>query len=462
MAENKDSRRRLLMVEDDELFRRTMGKHLEKYYRVIAAADASEAVERLAESAPDVVLLDLMLGRESGLDVLEHLRGRAQPPPVVVLSALDRIPEVVSAVKAGASDYLAKPVQPEQLLLTLERVIEAAEMRGEVERRRHLQIEANRGSRLIGESAQVVGVRREIERIGPSGATVLICGETGTGKELVARGLHAASERASGPFVAVNCGAVPRDLFEAEFFGHKKGAFTGAQAGGVGKFQLAHRGTLLLDEVGELPLESQVKLLRAIEEQEFYPVGSSELVRVEVRILASTHRDLEEMVEEGEFREDLFFRLDVYRLELPPLRERGRDVILLARHLIEEAGRRGRAEPRELSPEAEEVLLSHAFRGNVRELANAIERVILVGGEGPIQAEELAFLTGSRRAEKAARGGDLELPDEGVDLDQLEKKLMIQALERAGGNKSQAARLLNLTPATFYYRMDKYGLGGDD
>ena len=301
-------------------------------------------------------------------------------------------------------------------------------------------------------------VRRDVNKVGPTDATVLVKGETGTGKELVARGIHAASHRASGPFVAINCGAVPKDLFEAEFFGHSKGAFTSADAPAVGKLRLAHKGTLLLDEIGELPLTAQVKLLRVLEEQQFYPVGSQELVSVDTRVVACTHRDLEEMVDEGTFRQDLFFRLNVYQIDLPPLRQRGGDIVSLAEFFLDAFNRKFQKSFTGFTAGARRLLLQHSWKGNVRELRNVIERVALAEEGEQIAEEHLDLL---RRGFRSSTSWDtFDLPEEGIAFEDLEKQVLQQALERAGGNKSQAARLLRMSPPTFYYRLEKYDLKG--
>ncbi|MCP4664428.1 MAG: sigma-54-dependent Fis family transcriptional regulator [bacterium] len=454
---SRDDRKQLLMVEDDPLFVRSVKKVLEGKYEVATAGKVSEAIELLAKDPPDLILLDMMLPGESGMALLYNMKDRFTRLPVIALTAVDRISNVVEAMRAGAINYLTKPVSFDELLLAIEGALEASEIRGEVERRRDLQLVANRERSILGDSAAIEKVRREIATIAPTDATVLVEGETGTGKELVARAIHAASPRASGPFVAVNCGAIPKDLFESEFFGHRKGAFTGAQADTRGKLRLAHRGTLLLDEIGELPLDAQVKFLRAVEEQEFFPVGSSELVRVDTRVVASTHRDLREMIEEGAFREDLFFRLNVFQITIPPLRERPEDVLALARHFIGQFSRRFRKQPGRLDAGAEKLLTAYPWKGNVRELRNVVERVTLLGSGDKITGDDLGVVLGHHTP--APAGAAFALPEEGLDLDELEKALMQQALERAAGNKSRAARLLKMSSATFYYRIDKHGLG---
>ena len=446
------------MVEDDELFRRSTARLLRDNYQVAVAGSVAEAAESLKTIEPDLIMLDMMLPGQSGMELLRLLKSRPTRPPVIVLTAVDRIPTVVEAMQEGAINFLTKPLRYEELLLSIEQALYTSEMRSEVEQRRNLQLDTNRRFQLLGSSEAIERVRNDIVKVGPTDATVLIKGETGTGKELVARGLHAASGRASGPFVAINCGAVPKDLFEAEFFGHRKGAFTGADTPAVGKLRLAHKGTLLLDEIGELPLTAQVKLLRALEERQFYPVGGQELVAVDTRVVACTHRDLEDMVEEGRFREDLYFRLNVYQIDLPPLRDRGEDVLGLARHFLNTFNLKFQKEFQDFDEGARALLLEYSWKGNVRELRNVIERVVLAEQGRTITEEHLDMLRrGSRRSKSWT---SFELSDEGIDFEEVEKRLLMQALERTGGNKSRAARLLRMSPPTFYYRIEKYNLTG--
>jgi DNA-binding NtrC family response regulator len=449
-------KKRILMVEDDELFRRSTARILRDTYQVDLAGSVPEALQSLKACGPDLIMLDMMLPGQSGMELLRHLKERPARPPVIVLTAVDRVATVVEAIREGAIDFLTKPLRYEELLLSIEKALHASEIRSEVEQRRNLQLDNNRQFQILGTSVAIERVRRDITKVGPTDATVLVNGETGTGKELVARGIHAASSRASGPFVAINCGAVPKDLFESEFFGHKKGAFTGADSPAVGKLRLAHKGTLLLDEIGELPLSAQVKLLRVLEEQQFYPVGGEDLVTVDTRVVACTHRDLEEMVEEGTFREDLYFRLNVYQIDLPPLRGRSEDILRLAHNFLEIFNRKFQKEFRDFTTRARDLLSEHPWKGNVRELRNVIERVVLAEDGKAISEEHLDMLRrGTRRRDSWS---SLHLPEDGIDFEEVEKHLLTQALERTGGNKSRAARLLRLSPPTFFYRLEKYNI----
>jgi DNA-binding NtrC family response regulator len=373
-----------------------------------------------------------------------------------MLTAVDRIAKVVECIKLGAFDYLTKPVIAEELIASIERAVESTEMRRELDQRRKLQLESNREYELIGQSVATATLRKQIETVARTDSPVLLLGETGTGKELTARQIHNCSPRAAGPFVAINCAALPRDLVEAEFFGHKKGSFTGAATSEIGKFQLAHGGTLLLDEIGDLPLEAQSKILRVLEEKQYYPIGSNEIVRVDVRIIASTNRNLKAAVREKAFREDLYFRLNVYTIEIPPLSDRPEDILSLAEHFLHFYNTRFSKDFAFIEPEAAERLLEHPWKGNVRELRNLIERVVL-SEEGPVlKKDHLRYLDTSLGPDPS--DGMFQLTPKGIDLEELEKRLILQALALANGNKAKAARLLRLSPPTLYYRLEKYGI----
>jgi len=448
-----------LLVEDDELFLEAVNNFLAEKYNVVFAESAEQALKILATAVPDLILLDITLPEMDGIELLKIIKASSPDLPVIMLTAIGRIPKVVESIKLGAYHYLTKPIDAEELLLTIEQALESSEIRRELEQRRKLQLVKNIEYKIVGASAAINKIKKEIQIVGKEEATVLIEGETGTGKELVARALHASSPRASGSFVAINCGAIPKELMESELFGHAQGAFTGAQKDQIGKFQLAHRGTLLLDEISELSPEAQTKLLRAVEEQEFYPVGSNELVRVDVRIIASTNKNLKELVERKSFREDLFFRLNVYVMALPPLRERSEDIIQLAEHCIEYFNQKFGKKFRAISSEARAILLAHRWPGNVRELRNLIERIILFGEGTVIKKEHLRFLQTS--APSIPEETSFQLPENGMALQAVEKSLILQALKKAQWNKTRAAKLLKLSPATFYYRLKKHGLHKD-
>jgi DNA-binding NtrC family response regulator len=447
---------RILLVEDDPLFRHAMRDYLADHYQVIDAENAVAAFDYLNNSRYEVILLDLTLPEVGGTEVLQRIRDEGKDIPVIMLTAVDRIPKVVECIKLGAFDYLTKPVIAEELLASIERAVESSEMRRELEQRRNLQLESNRKFELIGQSVATLTLRKQIETVSRTDSPVLLLGETGTGKELTARQIHNSSPRASGPFVAINCAALPRDLVEAEFFGHKKGAFTGAATSEIGKFQLAHGGTLLLDEIGDLPLEAQSKILRVLEEKQYYPVGSSEIVRVDIRIIASTNRNLKAAVRERLFREDLYFRLNVYTIEIPPLSDRPEDVLTLAEHFLRFYNLRFAKDFAYIEPDAAERLLEHPWKGNVRELRNLIERVVLSEDGPALKKDHLRYLDTTLGPDPT--DGMFQLTPKGIDLEELEKRLILQALELANGNKAKAARLLRLSPPTLYYRLEKYGI----
>ena len=454
MAEK--ARRRILVVEDDELFREAVSDTLRESYDIRLSESGAEALGALAKYKPDLVLLDINLPDINGIDVLSQIKTRHPAVPVIMITAYDSIPQVVESIKKGAFNYLTKPINAKHLILSIEQAIESSELRGELEHRRKLQLDSGKAFRIVGTSHHTEQIRKEISKVAKTDSTVLIEGETGTGKELVAQLIHAGSERAQEPCVVLNCGAIPANLVESEFFGHKKGAFTGAIRDSLGKFRLVHRGTLVLDEISELSPEAQVKLLRVLEEQEFYPVGSSQVVKVDVRIITSTNKSLKEMVQQKKFRQDLRFRLDVFKIKIPPLRERTEDILSLAEYFIEQYSRKAGKKAPQISKEAAEQLLNHTWRGNVRELRNVIERIVLFNDVSIIEKRHLSFIDLTPTTELTA--ADIRLPESGFDLEEVEKNLLCQALKLARYNKTKAAKLLHLTPPTFYYRLEKYGL----
>jgi two-component system, NtrC family, response regulator AtoC len=450
----KVTRKNVLLIEDDELFRSALNDFLADRHNIWPAESGEKGLALLEKRMPDVVLLDITLPGMNGIETLKKIKELRPQLPVVMLTAIDRIASVVECIKLGAFDYIAKPIIVEELLSTLDRAIESQEIKRELEQRRKLQLISNKEYRLLGNSAATQKIKSEIQMAAKTDSPVLIEGETGTGKELTAREIHALSARASRPFVAINCGAIPKDLVESEFFGYRKGAFTGAQASEIGKFQLANHGTLLLDEIGELPFDAQAKLLRVLEEQEFYPVGSTELVKVDVRVISSTNRDLKEMVDQKTFREDLYFRLNVYCISVPPLRERPEDILFLAESFLHYFNTKFGKNFEEITDEAKEILTKYPWKGNARELRNVIERIAL-SEEGPSLTDEHLYLL--QNIGRAPVGDFIKLPNTGVDLEDLERTLIQQALHMANGNKTKAAKLLKLSVPTFTYRLQKFG-----
>jgi len=454
----KDIVQTILVVDDDASFRRMLKYILKQQYHLLLAESAEHALTILAEQRPDLIVLDVILPGMSGLDLLRQIKISWPDIPVLMLSATNQTPTVVEAIKLGASDYLTKPIIGEELCIKIDQIFAAAHLSRELAQHRELQQETNRQHQLIGYSAALEKIRQQIQIVGKTDVTVLIQGETGTGKEVVAHAIHACSPRAGKPFVALNCGAIPKELLEAELFGHAKGAFTGAHTSHAGKFQLADKGVLLLDEVGELSLDAQTKLLRVLEGQEFYPVGGNQAVTADVRVIASTHRDLEKMVAQETFREDLFFRLQVYTIVIPPLRDHPEDILPLTEYFLAHFNRVFHKTFQHISLESQAILERYPWRGNVRDLRNLIERVVLTEDGPVLECKHLACLQIPSQKQLTEGGDIMHLPESGINLDEMERQLLIQSLKRTQGNKTRAAKLLHLSRATFLYRLEKHGL----
>ena len=451
----------VLIIDDEPNIRRMVGALLESEgFEVRDASDGQSGVARAMEWEPDLVLLDLMMpGTLDGMATLELLRERFPELPVVMMSGRAGLADAVKATRLGAVNFLEKPLTPEGVLLSLAGALELRMARRE---RSALRADLGLAGELVGDSPGMRTVRELIARVAPTDARVLITGESGTGKELVAAAIHAGSSRREKPFVRVNCAAIPRDLVESEMFGHERGAFTGASERRLGRFELAHTGTLLLDEVGDLGPEAQAKLLRAIEAREIERVGGGRPIRIDVRILAATNHDLERAVREGQFREDLYFRLNVIPFPVPPLRERPDDVPALARHFASLQRRRS-AQPAPLwTDEGVSALASYRWPGNVRELANIVERLgILHAGQAIGRAEVQSVLP-------LAAAGTPPLPDLAQPeltlsdaLDEYEKLLITRALSAANGVVANAARRLRTDRPNLYRRMRRLGLQAD-
>jgi two-component system nitrogen regulation response regulator NtrX len=456
----------ILLVDDEPNLRRMVGALLDaESYEVHEARDVTSGLALALEVEPDLALLDLMMpGATDGLELLEKLRAHFPDLPVLMMSGRAGLADAVQAAKLGAVTFLEKPLSPEGLLLALTNALELRQARRE---RSALRLEAGLGGDLVGASSAMQRVRDEIARVAPTDARVLITGESGTGKELAAAAIHAQSGRRDKPFVRVNGAAIPRDLLESEMFGHERGAFTGAIDRRIGKFELAHSGTLLLDEVGELSLEAQAKLLRAIEAREIERVGGRRTIRVDVRVIAATNRDLVREVREGRFREDLYFRLNVIPIHLPPLREHPGDIPLLVAHFATQLRRRSGQPAPDWQPEAIDALTRHGWPGNVRELANIIERLSILHAGLPVgEAAVRAVLPTTASATRGEGAGlPAELPDrEGLDvklseaLDAYERVLIVRALSAAGGVVAEAARRLQTDRPNLYRRMKRLGI----
>jgi two-component system response regulator PilR (NtrC family) len=454
-----------ILVVDDEP---SMREFLEILFRkegheVSTAADAATALARAAGGDLDLVVTDLRLGRDSGIDILRAVKEQSPGTEVVIVTAFATTENAIQAMKLGAHDYVLKPFKVDELSLVVAKALEHRALLAEnrILRRR---LGSPPEVALLGRSRAIQEVREMIALAAPARTTILVTGESGTGKEVVARAIHAQGGRRDQPFVAINCGAIPEGLIESELFGHERGAFTGASEARLGLFEVAGSGTLFLDEVGELPPAVQVKLLRALQERKIRRVGGSRDLPVAARMVAATNRDLAVEVKEGRFREDLFYRLNVIQLRVPPLRERREDLPIFLDHFLDRfAAEQGRPRPR-LAPEAEAVLLAHDWPGNVRELANVVERAITLSAGDVLDAGVLPpGLRGGRRAVPSAAVP--QLPEGGMDLqahlDAVERELLEDALARTGGVKTEAARLLRLTFRSLRYRLAKYGIGGD-
>ena len=453
----------VLIIDDEPNIRRMVGALFgAEGYDVRDASDGASGLRRAGETEPDVVLLDLMMpGELDGMATLERLRQEIPDSPVVMMSGRAGLSDAVRATKLGAFTFLEKPLTPEGVLLALSSAMELRRARLEA---RTLRADLGLAGEMVGESPAIDRVRDLIKRVGPTDSRVLITGESGAGKELVAAAIHAASPRRDRTFVRVNCAAIPRDLVESEMFGHEKGAFTGATDRRIGRFELAHTGTLLLDEVGDLGAEAQAKLLRAIEAKEIERVGGGQPIKVDVRIIAATNKDLSRAVAEGRFREDLFFRLNVIPLDVPPLRERPSDIPLLVRHFTAlHHSRTGQPAPR-WSSEAMSAFARYRWPGNVRELANIVERLsILHAGRDVTEAEVRGVLP----VERAPTSGPLPDPaalDRSLTdtLDEYERMLIARALSMASGNVAEAARKLKTDRPNLYRRMRRLGIDNGD
>jgi DNA-binding NtrC family response regulator len=452
--------RKVLVIDDDASLRRVMEMQLEEIgCKVVAVASGNDALAVLEEVAPALVITDLKIPGMSGLDLLKLLRADHPELTVIMVTAYGTVRTAVEAMKAGAFDYLTKPIDYDELALVVNRALEHQQLLEEVRNLRHT-LDAKYGfESIIGRSKALLRVLEMTSRVAQTDSIALIRGETGTGKELLAKAIHQNSRRKNGPFVTINCGAIPNNLLESELFGYTKGAFTGAILAKKGRVETADGGTLFLDEIGELPLDLQIKLLRLIQQGEIEKIGASESSKVDVRIIAATHRNLQAMIEDGTFREDLYYRLAVIPLELPPLRERIEDIPELVQHLfIGSKQKHGRAElqlPDSLLP----GFSNYDWPGNIRELENIIERLVVLAVGDKISADDLPeFL---RRESSLPDLIRVDLSPQGISLEAIEKDLILKALKRFNWNQTQAARYLDISRRTLNYRMEKHGIRKD-
>ncbi|GAB6063521.1 sigma-54-dependent transcriptional regulator [Deferrisoma palaeochoriense] len=449
--------RTILVVDDEEAILATLRGALEdEGYEVASAGSGEEALEGLDAADPDVVLLDVWLPGIDGVEVLQKLRERDPDLPVIMMSGHATIETAVKATKLGAYDFIEKPLNLDRLLLTIEHAVRARRLS---EENRYWRERWGRSPDLIGESPAVRELKEQIRVVGPTRASVLITGENGTGKELVARAVHRASRRRDGPFVEVNCAAIPEDLIESELFGHEKGAFTGATARRRGKFDLADGGTLFLDEIGDMSLKTQAKILRVIQEMRFERVGGTKTHEVDVRIIAATNKDLEEEIREGRFREDLYYRLNVVPIHVPPLRDRAEDIPLLFRHFVEEYCREENREPVEVDEAVFSVLQAYPWPGNVRELKNVAERMVILCRSDRLTVEDVPPAVRGQGTGSGGAGGTVK-PGLGLReaRRQFERDYIARHLEEAGWNVPQAAEALGVDRSSLYKKMKELGI----
>ncbi|HDI00318.1 MAG TPA: sigma-54-dependent Fis family transcriptional regulator [Firmicutes bacterium] len=451
----------ILVIEDNETMLEGISRTLERMgHRVVGVPDGLQGLEVCRKGDIDLVIADYRMQPMDGMEVLERVKRMDEDIDVVIITAYGTIELAVEAMKKGASDFITKPFSPDELKVRIDKVLEFRKARQRSQRLAdenlylRQEIEVQYGE-MVGSSEKMRKVFEKIEKVARTDSSVIIYGESGTGKELVARALHYRSPRREGPFVKVNCAALAEGVLESELFGHEKGAFTGAIRRKKGKFELANTGTIFLDEVGDIPPAIQVKLLRVLQEKEIERVGGEGPIKVDVRIVAATNRDLPKMVEEGKFREDLFYRLHVIPIYLPPLRERKEDIPELVRHFLrKKCAQLGRKVP-EVDPKALELLMEYDWPGNVRELENVLERAIVLCEGDRIGPSDLPLLVEREGDVLRVPEGEVPLPEM---LESLEKQLIERALEKARGVKAEAARILGIKTSTLYYKMEKYGM----
>jgi DNA-binding NtrC family response regulator len=453
-------RYKILIVDDDRLLQNSLKNILSEKYDPLIAGSGEEALRLLKKHPIDLVLLDIRLPGMDGIATLQQIKAVGQDLLVIMMTAYEDIKTVITSMKMGAHDYLVKPLDIELFELVIEKALEKLRLKKEVEELRRYYLEKFNLDTIIGESEGIKKVMEFADKVAKGyDTTVLIEGESGVGKEVIARMIHHRSSRFDKPFVGINCGAISRELLESELFGYGKGAFTGGlQDGKKGKIEIADSGTLLLDEISELQSSAQVKLLRFLEEREFYPVGGTQKKKVDVRIIAATNKSLDVQVKAGAFREDLYYRLNVARVIIPPLLERKADIIPLTLFFMNKFNEKFGKNFLGISAEAKKMLVHYPWRGNIRELKNAVERVVLMEDGGNIESAHLAFLAYPYHAAPQHEDLGIKIPPEGINLDELIKRLIIQALELSGANRTRAAKLLGISRPTLIYRIEKHGI----
>lgn len=448
--------RKILIVDDEVSVRDSLRMIFKKDYQVIMAGSAEEAIIKVKSEEPDLIFLDIIMPEKDGMQALKEIRGMHPQIPVIMLTATKTLKTAVEAMKLGAYDYITKPFDVEELKLIAQKALESRDLRrenrrlqGEVEERYHFD-------NIIGKSKEMRDIYATIRQIAEKNSTVLIHGESGTGKELVARAIHYNSHRKNKPFVAVNCAAIPETLIESELFGHEKGAFTDAQTRRIGHFELADQGTLFLDEVSELILPTQAKILRALQERDFVRVGGGKTISVDVRLISATNKNLEELMARGAFRSDLFYRINVVPLTIPPLRKRKEDILLLAKHFLDKHAGVGK---KKISPEAMDILIAYDWPGNVRELENIIERIVVLTTSDTITPDDVPS---SLKTESRVELIKLGVLDGRISFEDAEKEferdIIIEALKKSNFVQTRAADLLGMSRRILKYKMDKYSI----
>ena len=453
--------KRILIVEDDAAERRLIEFWLqEEGYKTLQTEDGKTGLRQFEENSPCLVVADLRMPELNGLELLSRIKAIDPDALFILVTAFGTVENAVEAMKLGATDYLLKPLNESEFKLVVRRALDHRHLLDENRYLRAFAGSAFRFENLVGQSRRMREVFEMALQVAQSDATVLITGESGTGKELLAKAIHQNSLRSKKPFITINCGAIPETLIESELFGHRKGSFTGAVSDRIGKFEAANEGTVFLDEISELEPSAQVKLLRVLQEREIDKVGHSHPIKVNVRVLAATNRNLRNLVEDGQFREDLFYRLSVIAIDLPPLRERKTDIPLLADHFVKKYCTRYGSPLLSFDEESLRLLTEYAWPGNVRELENTVERLVVLRKGASITPEQLPREI--RQAKPRVANVALELPEEGISLEEVEKEILLRALEKTKWNQTRAAKYLNITRKTLIYRMEKFAIRSKD
>ncbi len=449
----------ILVVDDDNAHRIMLQTLIGGWgYEVAQADDGAAAIEQVKEQSYDLVLMDVRMVRVSGLEALVQIKSYNPAIPVIIMTAYSSVDTAVKALKQGAHDYLTKPLDFDKLRITIERAMEHTRLKEE-----NRQLKESLGKHfdrqnIIGQSPAMINLLETVAQVAPSEATVLIAGESGTGKELIAGAIHFNSSRKDGPFVKLNCAAITETLLESELFGHEKGAFTGADHRKEGRFYQAHGGSLFLDEVSEMSSIMQVKLLRVLQEREFSRVGGEKTIQVDVRVIAATNKNLTDLISKEEFREDLYYRLNVVDMQIPPLRKRQEDIPLLAQHFLEMFAAKNHKKIKGFTPQALDLLIRHAWPGNVRELMNAVERAVVLSRSDYLSENDFPMLAGTVLNDGRSLGSPIIDIKGDKSLEEVQKTTILETLEAVGGNKSKAARRLGITRKTLHKKLKAYGV----